>query len=88
MVGGEKTEAGRNRIIPIHEAIIPLVKFRLDDNRKYLITNKYGNHYTRAVYQNSNWNTLMHRMNLSHSPHDCRYTFRRPGRQSRHEHHM
>ncbi len=75
MVGGEKTEAGRNRIIPIHEAIVPLVRFRLEGNRKYLITNKYGNHYTRAVYHNSNWNTLMLRMNLNHSPHDCRYTF-------------
>lgn len=75
MVGGMKTEAGRDRIIPIHEAIVPLVEYRLKQNRRYLITNKYGNHYTRAVYTNSNWNTLMQKMNLTHSPHDCRYTF-------------
>jgi integrase len=75
MIGGAKTEAGRNRIIPIHEAIVPLIKFRLEQNREYLITNKYGNHYTRAVYHNSNWNTLMQKMNLNHAPHDCRYTF-------------
>lgn len=75
MIGGLKTEAGKNRIIPIHEAIVPLVSYRLSQNRKYLITNKYGNHYTRAVYHNSNWNTLMAKMNMNHAPHDCRYTF-------------
>ena len=75
MVGGMKTEAGRNRIIPIHHAIVPLIEARLAQNRKFLITNKYGNQYTRAVYHNSNWNTLMARMNLNHSPHDTRYTF-------------
>lgn len=75
MVGGAKTEAGRERIIPLHDAILPLIKFRLEKNRDYLITNKYGNHYTRAVYHNSNWNTVMARMNLNHTPHDGRYTF-------------
>lgn len=75
MVGGVKTEAGINRIIPIHESIVPLIEYRLNQNRKYLITNKFGNHYTRAVYHNSNWNTVMERMNLNHAPHDCRYTF-------------
>jgi len=75
MTGGVKTEAGIDRIIPIHEAIVPLVEYRLKQNRPYLITNKFGNHYTRAVYHNSNWNTVMQRMNLEHCPHDGRYTF-------------
>lgn len=75
MIGGMKTEAGRDRIIPLHDAIIPLVEARLKQNRPYLITNKYGNHYTRAVYHNSNWNTCMNKLGLNHAPHDCRYTF-------------
>ncbi len=75
MIGGVKTEAGRNRIIPIHEAIVPLIEYRLAQKRPYLITNKYGNHYTRAVYHNSNWNTVMKKMQFNHAPHDCRYTF-------------
>ena len=41
MIGGVKTEAGRNRVIPIHESIVPLIEYRLSQNRKYLITNKY-----------------------------------------------
>jgi len=75
MIGGMKTEAGRNRIVPIHEAIVPLIENRLSQNRPYLITNKYGNQYTRAVYHVSNWNTCMSKLNLDHIPHDCRYTF-------------
>lgn len=75
LVGGMKTEAGRDRVVPLHDAIIPLIEERLARNRPYLITNKYGNQYTRAVYHNSNWNTCMFKLNLNHSPHDCRYTF-------------
>lgn len=75
MIGGVKTEAGIDRIIPIHEAIVPFIEQRLSLGRKYLITNKYGDHYTRAVYHNSNFNTVMNRLNMNHAPHDCRYTF-------------
>lgn len=75
MIGGVKTEAGRNRIIPLHDSIIPLVEERLKKNNEYLISNKYGNHYTRAVYSNSNWVTVMNNLNFNHAPHDCRYTF-------------
>lgn len=75
MIGGIKTEAGKNRVIPLHNKIVPLVENRLKDNREYLITNKYGKQYTRAVYTNSNWNTVTNKLGLVHSPHDTRYTF-------------
>lgn len=75
MIGGMKTDAGRNRIIPIHEKIVSLIENRLAQNRPYLITNKYGNHYSRAVYHANNWNTCMAKLNMHHSPHDTRYTF-------------
>lgn len=75
MIGGSKTEAGKNRIIPLHEAIVPLIKTRLSQNREYLITNKYGKHYSRGSYHSSNWNTVMSKLNFQHSPHDGRYTF-------------
>lgn len=75
MIGGMKTDAGRNRIIPLHDRIIPLIENRLSDNRKYLINNKYGRHYTRAVYHGSNFNVCMNNLNMIHRPHDTRYTF-------------
>jgi integrase len=75
MIGGLKTDAGHNRIMPLHEAIVPFIKERLDRGRPYLITNKYGNQYTRAVYHNCNFNTVMANMQMNHTPHDTRYTF-------------
>ena len=75
MIGGVKTEAGRERIIPLHDNIIPLVERRLSLHNEYLICNKFNRPYTRAVYTESNWNTLMLNLKFNHSPHDCRYTF-------------
>lgn len=75
MIGGMKTDAGRDRIIPICDTIYPLVEARYNQMRSYLITTKYGNHYTVGSYRESNWKTLMNKLNLNHSPHDCRYTF-------------
>jgi len=75
MVGGMKTEAGIDRIIPIADKILPLVKNRYNKDRKYLINNKYGNHYTYGTYVSANFNTVMNRLNMQHIPHDSRHTF-------------
>lgn len=75
MIGGMKTEAGKDRVVPLNDKIIPLIKNRLDPNKKYLINNKFGNHYTYGSYQNGNWQTVTNKLELKHNPHDCRYTF-------------
>ena len=75
MVGGMKTEAGKDRIIPLNDKIIPLVKNRYDANKKYLINNKFGNHYTYGTYMNGNFNTCMVKLKMKHLPHDGRHTF-------------
>ena len=75
MVGGMKTEAGKDRIIPLNDKIIPLVKNRYDANKKYLINNKFGNHYTYGTYMNGNFNTCMGKLKMKHLPHDGRHTF-------------
>ena len=75
MVGGMKTEAGRDRIIPICNKILPLVKNRYDKNKTFLINNKYGNHYTYGTYMNGNFNTCMNKLGMTHLPHDGRHTF-------------
>ena len=75
MIGGVKTEAGKNRIIPICDLIYPLIEKRYNQMRPYLITTKYGNPYTIGSYRESNWRYLMNRLNMNHAPHDCRYTF-------------
>lgn len=75
MTGGLKTEAGKNRLIPIHPKIIPLIKNRYNLNNKYLIVNfknkqmKYDNYYREKFIP------IMEQLNMIHRPHDCRHTF-------------
>ena len=75
MVGGMKTEAVKDRIIPLNDKIIPLVKNRYDANKKCLINNKFGNHYTYGgnhytygTYMNGNFNTYMGKLQMKHLP--------------------
>ena len=75
MIGGMKTAAGRDRVIPIADKILPLIKARYDPHKKYLINNKFGNHYDYKNYANSNHITVMGKLKMKHKPHDCRHTF-------------
>jgi hypothetical protein len=42
MVGGSKTDAGKDRVIPIHPRIMPYIKKRVETNHEYLVTNFNG----------------------------------------------
>ena len=53
IVGGIKTEAGKNRRIPIHPKIMPFIKYFLSINNDYLIQNNSGN--APAPIRNNNW---------------------------------
>lgn len=75
MVGGLKTENGYDRIIPLCDKILPLIRNRYNPDKKYLINNKFGNHYTYGSYQNGNWQTCINKLGMKHTPHDGRYTF-------------
>nr|WP_315104217.1 site-specific integrase [uncultured Catonella sp.] len=62
--GGVKTDAGKNRYIPIHSAIAPLIKQhpnRLND--------------TIQSFRISMYETLERLGIEKHTPHDCRHTF-------------
>lgn len=72
--GGIKTDAGKNRIIPINVEILPLIKNRMSLERQYLITGVRGK---KLLYQNYIlfFNKLMDQLNMTHTIHDCRHTF-------------
>lgn len=72
MVGGLKTVAGKDRIIPLHDKIIPLVKEQLGDNT-WLIQSNRG---TAMTYQNAStyYEKTFQRLGMNHKPHDCRKT--------------
>lgn len=71
--GGIKTSAGKDRIVPIHSQILPLVKHRLNLNSEFFI-NVDGDILLQYKYR-SYWNALMTFMKIEKTPHECRHTF-------------
>ena len=75
ITGGIKTDAGKNRIIPINKKILPFIKNRLEEGHEYLIVNsrnkpmKYDNYYRERFIP------IMEQLNMNHRPHDARHTF-------------
>ena len=72
MIGGSKSEAGIDRVIPIHNSILPLVKNQLGD-AKYLITDEKCRKvsYHKAL---TRFKKYMLKYNWEHLPHDTRKT--------------
>lgn len=72
IIGGLKTKAGKDRIIPLHDKIIPFVKQQLGDNT-WLIQSSHG---TAMTYQNASrkYNDLFAKFGMTHKAHDCRKT--------------
>lgn len=74
MIGGVKTEAGKSRVIPLHEKTIPIIHYFLNQNHTYLFTEQ-GNKRDYNKYANA-YKKLMSELNLNHvEPYDTRYTF-------------
>lgn len=80
MFGGVKTESGKNRFVPIHSKIYPLIKIRYDD----AISNNYSHIFRNKKSQKMTYNkyitlfkNIIHSLNLNknHRTHDCRKQF-------------
>lgn len=72
MIGGCKTKAGKDRILPIHKDILPFVNKRLT-NKKYLIENVLGKK-TTYKYISKVWEKVMSIISAKHYPYDARHT--------------
>ncbi len=71
--GGSKTDAGKNRTVPIHSAIFPLVEHRIE---------QYGHILACTAKEfRVQMEDLLNQLNIpnepKHTPHDCRHTFSR-----------
>lgn len=71
---GVKTASGKNRIIPIHDKVLPLFEKRYDPNNEYFLTRK-GKKMSYSSYRTNAWDIIMEYLNLKHLPHDTRHTF-------------
>ena len=86
MTGGKKTASGRNRIVPIHSKIEPIIRScyakALQEGAEYLFY-RYDNRVkaylngVNYVQYSAMFDNAMAKLNLSrdHRPHDCRVQF-------------
>lgn len=78
MVGGSKTNAGKNRIIPIHKFIYPYIeKYYTDEKNKsiYLIPSSRNTMIDYSNYSHNFFVPFMNHLKMEHTPHECRHTF-------------
>lgn len=79
--GGLKTDAGKNRVVPIHPLIFDLVKHNYEKavsmSSEYLFNDEDGQQGTHLTYDKyrGRWNKIMKRLRFDHKPHDTRHTF-------------
>ena len=76
MIGGMKTEAGKDRIIPISKKILPFIESWLDGSEFLIRKQNKGKSaaYTYHGFRHSIWKPVLKRFNLEHSIHDTRHT--------------
>lgn len=81
MLGGLKTEAGKNRIVPIHPLIKPLIENRMKEatamQSEFLFNDANGQQGTYMTYDKyrKRFEKVMKYLKLTHRPHETRHTF-------------
>lgn len=75
ITGGIKTDAGKDRLIPINNKIFDLVKKRKEQGNEYLIVNFKNKKMKYANYYREKWAPIMEQLSMQHRPHDARHTF-------------
>lgn len=73
MITGSKSDAGRNRIIPIHDNIKPIIQELLDKHPAYLIAKDINN--PCQWFLHNHFEPLMKELNLDRTTYACRHTF-------------
>ena len=75
ITGGIKTDAGKDRIIPISNKIFDMISIRVSQDFEYLITRDNGKQFKYENYYKEKFTPIMEQLNFMHKPHDCRHTF-------------
>lgn len=83
--GGLKTDAGKNRIVPIHSSVQDLVKKRYNPDNEYLFYDKNSDNYPVNTYERyyGRFQKVMNKLNMKHMPHDTRHTFISEGKEKK-----
>lgn len=78
MIGGEKTDAGKERHVPIHHCILSFVEEMMSAPGDYLIVIEDKGITKPVPYQhfyNLHWKPFMESLSMTYTPHYCRHTF-------------
>lgn len=77
LIGGKKTEAGTDRIIPIHDKVLPIVKECLAKNGETLFCDDEGKAMNKDRFRERCFYPALDAMELPRTltPHSCRRTF-------------
>lgn len=81
MTGGLKTDAGKNRVVPIHSVIKPLLENRIKEatamKSEYLFNDANGQQGTYMTYDKyrKRFQKVMDGLKFKHRPHETRHTF-------------
>lgn len=72
--GGIKTASGKNRVVPIHSKILPLIEKRMENGQKtlFLDENKKPMNYNKYYKR---FEKICTHLGMKHTPHDTRHTF-------------
>lgn len=74
MIGGNKTAASKNRLIPINYKILPFVKSWLELGGDYLIKAANGDKMSYWNFYEDYWKNIMEKLGMVHTPHETRHT--------------
>lgn len=75
ITGGLKTDAGKNRIIPINTKIIKYIQYWLNKNGDYLICGDKGRHVADKKYREDYYYPALESLSIKKlNPHCCRHT--------------
>ncbi len=76
ITGGIKTEAGRNRVVPIHPKIYPYIKKWYNRNGETLICREDGKGMSAKYYREKKYYPALEQLGIRKlTPHACRHTF-------------
>lgn len=76
MIGGSKTKAGKNRVIPLHKRIVPLIEKRMEESdSQWLYINRIGAKLKYNSFTQYHWEPIIKLVGTEHTPHDTRHTF-------------
>ncbi len=75
MQGGTKTAAGKDRLVPIHSKIQSIVQKRVEQSKSGYLFEYNGKKLKQTQYREF-WAVIMNKLEMQHTPHECRHTFR------------